>query len=489
MRTQKLILLLICCCNFCLSQGLNHTWLLGYWPYSYDKGRINFTSSSDTLIIEKRLIPFDACQANISDSAGNLLISSNGVWIANKTGDTLKGGGKLLNFAGISFNKTFGVPFADAIIPYPDDSTKFVLFHQTITFDGKSYPSYGLYCNIIDISLDSGRGEVIIKDSLIFADTTNWGIGLCKHGNGRDWWIVLSKHNTSEYFKILFTDKGVQNISSQILNFPYSSYNVMHLCFSLNGDRFCTMTYDSLLANGTLVLADFDRCNGTFSTEKSIQLDDYYLWGNAFSPSGELVYANGTQHIYQVDYNTLSFDTVAVNDTFYSPNPPFQTDFLLEYLAADGKIYLTSGNGVQALHYINLPDSQGKACDVHQHDIALPFFNFRTVPNHPNYYLGALAGSACDTLGLAENYTTHDFKASVFPNPSNGQFKISYLLPQNKSGTLELFDLLGSKIYSQNLPQWSTMQNIYLKNVASGMYLLKISSGDLFVVRKIIVEE
>lgn len=490
MRKIKLIFIFFFFYINCYGQGLNHNWLLGYWYNpNDDMGRLQFTTNSANLLIEKRNIQFDACQANISDSSGNLLISSNGVWIANKTGDTLKGGGKLLNFAGITFNKTYFVPFADAIIPYPGDSNKYVLFHQTVIWNGVSYVGNALYYNVIDITLDSGKGEVILNDALILSDSLNGGIGLCKHANGRDWWIVLSKHNSSEYLNILFTNIGVQSISTQILNFPYSWYNVMHLCFSQNGDKFCAATYDSLVVKGTLVMADFDRCTGIFSNEKQIQLDSLHIYGNVFSPSGDLIYANGNRLIYQVDYNTLSFDTVAVNDTFYSPNPPFQTDFFFAFLAADGRIYLTSGNGVQALHYINYPDNQGKACDVQQHGITLPFWNFRTVPNHPNYYLGAMTGSACDTLDLAEDYTKHDFKTTVFPNPNNGHFKISYLLPQNKNGVLEIFDLLGNLIFNQNLPQWSTLQHINLNKIAGGMYVLKITSSDLFVVKKMVVDE
>ncbi|MBE7510744.1 MAG: T9SS type A sorting domain-containing protein [Bacteroidia bacterium] len=100
---------------------------------------------------------------------------------------------------------------------------------------------------------------------------------------------------------------------------------------------------------------------------------------------------------------------------------------------------------------MDYPDSAGIDCTVNLHNIHLPCFNVGTVPNHPNYYLGRLVGSPCDTLTSVKDLTEHDFKFSVSPNPNNGNFRIMYLLPQNKSGKLEIFDINGRVVYSQNL--------------------------------------
>ncbi|MBE7510767.1 MAG: T9SS type A sorting domain-containing protein [Bacteroidia bacterium] len=52
-----------------------------------------------------------------------------------------------------------------------------------------------------------------------------------------------------------------------------------------------------------------------------------------------------------------------------------------------------------------------------------------------------------------------------------------YLLPQNKAGKLEIFDINGRAVYSQNLPQWSTLQFISLPKIANGIYAIKINSN------------
>ncbi len=69
-----------------------------------------------------------------------------------------------------------------------------------------------------------------------------------------------------------------------------------------------------------------------------------------------------------------------------------------------------------------------------------------------------------------------------------GVFKISYLLPQNENGKLEVYDVNGRRIYQMNLPHWSTMQEVVLPSgISAGVYNCVITSGDKRVNNKIIV--
>ncbi|MBL0340262.1 MAG: T9SS type A sorting domain-containing protein [Bacteroidetes bacterium] len=61
-----------------------------------------------------------------------------------------------------------------------------------------------------------------------------------------------------------------------------------------------------------------------------------------------------------------------------------------------------------------------------------------------------------------------------------------YLLPKNKKGKLEIFDVNGRLIYELHLPQWSTMQEISLPSfITAGVYNCVITSEDKRVNRKI----
>jgi hypothetical protein len=83
---------------------------------------------------------------------------------------------------------------------------------------------------------------------------------------------------------------------------------------------------------------------------------------------------------------------------------------------------------------------------------------------------------------------THDFKFSIAPNPTNGAFKIIYLLPQNRSGKLEVFDISGRVVYQMSLPQWSTLQQIELPpTITNGLYSCVITSDGYRQSKKVAV--
>jgi hypothetical protein len=114
--------------------------------------------------------------------------------------------------------------------------------------------------------------------------------------------------------------------------------------------------------------------------------------------------------------------------------------------------------------------------------------HLRAVPNHPNYNLGPVVGSVCDTLSVGLAEPAHDFRFSISPNPvSDGVVKLTYLLPQNKAGVLEVFDLTGQRVYSQQLPPWSTLQFVQLPELSNGLYTCVIRSGDEKTAKKLVV--
>jgi hypothetical protein len=348
-----------------------------------------------------------------------------------------------------------------------------------------------LFYSIIDKTLDTGMGSVISKNNIAYSDTLNWGIAACRHANGRDWWIVMSKHNSSIIKILFFTQNGVQGIFTQQLNFPKAIYNGSQIQFSQQGDRFLTTTYDTITHNSYLVLADFDRCSGLFSNDTAIQLTSgYYLWGQSFSPSGKFAYASGSNILFQINTNTLNVDTVGIYDGYYDL-PNAYTTFGMHYLAANGHIYITSMGSALRIHEIMSPDSADTLCNFQQHNIFLNFWNFRAVPNHPNYYLGCDTTLGCGCATSFQQSANHDFQFRVHPNPlihSKSNLNIGYLLPQYKSGKFYLMDYTGKVIYSQYLPPFTVEQSIKLPMLSSGLYLAVVESGGYKASKKIVIQ-
>lgn len=479
--------------SFSFGQGYNHNFLMGYTTNpTLNKARINFTANTYTINPELRKIPFWDTQGNISDINGNLLMSSNGYYIANSTGDTMLNGSGINPAQFTEDYKTFGLPlaYANLFIPMPADSQKFVLFHLTLDYNSPTLAAPNIFYSIVDPSQDS----VVSKNIVAATGSFGWSLSTCKHGNGRDWWIVAMSDSGSVAHKMLLTPNALQYLSSQSLQVPSYPIWAGQPTFSPDGSMFA-YSHTQSLSNGKypqdIRLFDFDRCSGQFNLKMYAPLaDSSGGMGIAFSPDSKNLYVSSYQKIYQFKTDSVNISAtktvVAINDTFLSAPPNLYTNFHMMYLAANGKIYISSGSSVQHLHEINYPDSSGLSCDVQLHNVFTNCF-FIGVPNHPNYYLGRKIGSLCDTLTSINDLSEHDFRFSIYPNPSNGNFKIIYLLPQNKSGTLQIFDITGKQVYKQNLPQWSTLQNISLPKLSSGVYNCAITSGTDRVNKKLIV--
>ena len=493
MKKSVLFSLLIIAFNACNGQGYNHQWLLGYGSWA-NKGRIVFDTSSYTFSVEQRKMKFDNTQGNICDANGNFLMSSNGVWIANANNDTMLNGSGLNPGSHVNaYPDGLYLTNANVIIPFPGDSSKYLLLHHSAADNGLYETVYDLLYSIVDITQDNGLGGVVLKNQIVFSDTLNWGIATCKHGNGRDWWIIMQKDSTDKIHQLLFTPDGVVDYGSQHLFVPLTWANVTQLTFSQDGTKLGYTSYnENNIDSCYAFIADFDRCSGLFSNTRIFNFyPSSYFWGFSFSPNSKMAFANTSTNIFQLNIDSMTIDTVATYDGFISGLPPSccGTTFMHEYLAANGKIYLTSGSSVQHLHEINYPDSIGLACDVQQHSISLGVWSFWSVPNHPNYNLGPVVGSVCDSLniiGIEEQH--HDFKFSISPNPtSDGTIKLVYLLPQNKGGVFEVYNINGQRVYEMNLPPWSTLQFVQLPELSNGVYTCVIKSGYERVGRKLVL--
>jgi len=474
------------------SQGRNSIFFLG----DQAKARMSFTGTSYSIQTETRTIPFMDTQGNIADENGNILMSSNGVFIADAIGDTMVNGDSLNPNSFTDDFKQYGLPmpYANLFLPMPDDSNKYVLFHQVLDYTTANVPN--IFYTTVDITLNGGLGAVISKNNIIATNAFGVGMAACKNANGRDWWVVALSFDATLAHTFLVTPNAVQYMGSQnlqIAGFPLGFGG--QPTFSPDGEKFafsCSnivgMSYQSKVQ-----LFDFDRCSGVFSLDTVIDFTDGNIsFATAFSPNSKYLYFGTIENLYQINTDTsdigATFQLVATNDVFPSSVPPFYTNFYLMYLAANGKIYISSTSSVEHLHEINYPDSAGVACGVQLHNVFTDCY-FIGVPNHPNYYLGCDTTSGCPCLSPTgiKDLSEHDFKFKISPNPSNGSFKIIYLLPQNKSGTLQIFDINGKQVYKQNLPPWSTMQYITLPKLANGIYNCTITSNNERVHKKLVV--
>ena len=94
------------------------------------------------------------------------------------------------------------------------------------------------------------------------------------------------------------------------------------------------------------------------------------------------------------------------------------------------------------------------------------------------------------TLGVDDNVLANNLV--VFPNPSKGEFTISFNsnLNNNDDVKVDIFDISGRLVYKNNFINNSAnfSKTINLNNVASGIYVANISNGNNITSHKIIIE-
>ncbi|MBK7390335.1 MAG: T9SS type A sorting domain-containing protein [Bacteroidetes bacterium] len=483
---MKKYLIVLCLCFFCRSelyaqQGVSNIWLLGY---DSDAGappggisHFDFISGSAVITYDSIGMEFRHTHANISDAQGNLLFYTNGVYIADATNDTMQNGSGINPGAYSNFVPDGHLlPQSALILKKPGSASEYFMFHNTMD----SYPSFGsfgyqLYLSIIDMNGNNGLGSVVTKNFPIISDTINTGkLASCRHANGRDWWVICHRANTNMYYKLLITPQGVASISSQNIG-AIRQWDSGQAKFSPDGSKFAYYHY----FNG-LDIMDFDRCTGDFSNCVSDVTLPFHPGnvGCEFSPNSQFLYVSNVFKVYQYDVTSANILAsrmdVAVWDSFAQPGIPQLGAYLcLSQLAPDGKIYITTGNSTTYMGRINNPDVAGMACDVAQHSVVLPAYYFNTIPNHPNFFLGKIPGSPCDTItgvGIAE---PEDLVMKLFPNPTNGLFTISFPVQQG-SGLLQMFDVVGNKVKEEVISPWSQYKQIEITGLPDGIYFCKI---------------
>jgi len=473
---------------------MNNLWMGGYASWAgppYGGVDMEFTSGSLMVSSASRDIGFFRTNANITDASGDLLFSTSGTFVANALGDTMLNGAGLNPgpYSTLYPNGLFILQGA-LILPKPETPGTYLLLHMTVDNDIE-VNSEELYLTTVDMSLDIGLGGVLSKNQVILTDDLNIGrLSAVRHANGRDWWVFCHKINTNTFYRLLVTPAGVSVEGQQSIG-AFRPPDNGQACFSPDGSKFAYYWGEP---GADLDIFDLDRCTGLFSDPVYVAITDYDGGGGvAFSPNGRFVYVSSVFDVYQFDTEAADIPTSMVHvahwDSTYSPSPPFATLFDIAQLAPDGKIYIGTGNSTDKLHVIHDPDSAGLACNMEQHGIALPSYFSNSLPNHPNYHLGPVDGSVCDSLGINTGVVEAVMQQAVHasPNPSNGSFTLSYAV-QPTAGELEVRDQSGRLVLRERLPQWSQMHRVELSGEAAGMYQCRMTWGAHTASTRIVLE-
>ena len=495
MKNTLAIFLILFIDQYSHAQNRANIWELSYSDtIAIPNSQINFNSGKADTSSVYRPMAFWNTDASICDSNGNLLFYTNGLYIGNKKFDTLLNSVNFNPGWATTFYEPYGLAACQGafIIPFPGHSNQYYIFYITgEEFFGNNQTQlqpFHLSYSLIDMALDNGLGGIDTNKKNLYAiqDTLTWGrLTGVKHANGRDWWVIIHRYYSNKYYKLLVTPDSIYGPYSQNIGSVVTTDIGGQATFSPDGSKFAMIS-----PNYTLDYMNFDRCSGDFFNSQIINVpyaDSNQTIGCSFSPNSRFLYVSSLYTLWQ--YDTWATDIassaikIAVYDSFVVQKVPVL--FFMHQLAPDGKIYLGTWNGMEYLHVINSPDSLGIACDFTQHSFIIPYYNF-TVPSFPNYDLGALIGSPCDTLNGIKQVAANTTQLSIYPNPAFNQLNITYNISQQS--TLELFDVLGREIMRLTLYPYFKSRIIDVTDLTAGIYELRLITGNEETVKKFVKE-
>jgi hypothetical protein len=83
---------------------------------------------------------------------------------------------------------------------------------------------------------------------------------------------------------------------------------------------------------------------------------------------------------------------------------------------------------------------------------------------------------------------TNDSFMQIIPNPNNGNMQVAYEIPENTTGTFEVYNMMGEKLFSYSLFGGKNTFSISHSDLNQGIYFYKAFAGNkLIAADKIVV--
>ncbi|MBK7390309.1 MAG: hypothetical protein IPI23_14915 [Bacteroidetes bacterium] len=331
MKFIKLILFsLVIFCTQVVAQR-DYNWQLGHFLNPVlPKGGIDFSNGNPDTFSVFRTMPFWNSNSIICDTSGNLLFYTNGIYVANSNHDTLLNSNNF-NPGSASTNNWFtglNVSQSTLILPYPNSDSLYIIIHQSgeyfVINNFNDQQPLNLRYSMVDISLDNGMGGIVPNEKgiILITDTLVTGkMAACRHGNGRDWWVLTHKYDSDIFYRLLITPDTIVVDSIQIGSHVLWDFGGQAI-FSPDGSKYALVTQNLLVD-----IFDFDRCTGSLSNHVTTLIPDTVNgnYGASISSNNRFLYVSSLYKIWQFDLFSANIPNsiiqVAQWDTVSSPFP------------------------------------------------------------------------------------------------------------------------------------------------------------------------
>lgn len=382
----------------------------------------------------------------ISDKDGNLLFYTDGYTVFDRSHQPMPNGSSLIPLNG--YSKTH----QSIIIPRPGSDQIFYIF-TTDPYNGQS--NSGFFYSEVDLSLNSGMGDVTIKSAKLASMTTN-KLSACFHSNGKDVWVMTHKARSNAFVLVSVTDQGVL--------LPVMEQNIGLVDQGIEGEMKFSPDSKRLAASYTspqsgLMIFDFDASTGALSDpiEFSSVMQPALTGKLEFSSDATKLYMTGTGHPYLElgQLNLALLDTESIRSSFQVLKPSFAFgDIYQIQLAPDGKIYGTKrgGQGDKYLCAIENPNDDGDKLIIKENALYLNGgdASVAATPNFiQNYFYQTsfrVHGNCVNSTITFELTNSHNVDSVTwdFGNGSSSKLRITsttYAISGNYTVALSVFQL------------------------------------------------
>ncbi len=486
---KRTLIMFLLFANSAYCQNQNSIWCFG------DSAGIDFNSTNPFPI--NSIVRARGSCTSVADSAGLLLFYSFTNATTNFSTVVINSQNQLMPNGDTIVGESWANELI--IVPKPNSNNLYYLFSMSET----NVPTEGFWQSTIDMNANGGLGAVIQKNKRLNNFRNADCVTAIKHGNGRDWWVVSKYSNINatqfnRFYTYLVTPDTIMPPIIQNLN-NAMDIDVQRIIFSPDGNKMMQIN-----VFGFMCEYDFDRCTGLFSNPVVIypeQVSNFnrLFWSGTYSPDGSKFYAT-TQYYFNVDTSyIIQYDLTAANipasaDTLHNFVWPVQAGAIR--LAPDNKLYMTCfydwgfpgfpyPDSVRNMYnenlsVVNYPDSLGAACDFQPFSFYLG--GKRTywgLPNNPDYNLGAVVGSPCDTLttGIIPQ-TIKKNTIMIYPNPASTHATLKSTEPFGNNTKLILENVIGNKVSEYKVLANSTVYTFNTAYLVNGIYTCKLISGN-----------
>ncbi len=246
---------------------------------------MDFTCSAPQLTAT----PFDGLEggATISSATGELLMITNGDVVWDRDFHVMPHG-RGLGGACPGFGSTASSSQSALIVPHPSKASTYYIFTTDCAED--SFAG-GLRYSVVDMSLNNGKGDVVLSNVSLRANTAEKIAGILRP-NGKDLWVVTHGVNNNEFYAFSVNSSGINPTPVVSAVGQIHPGGRGYLKFSPDGRRLAANCFQYWENDGIQTeLFTFDIATGKVTADFVLPTG-HANYSASFSPNGKILYTS-----------------------------------------------------------------------------------------------------------------------------------------------------------------------------------------------------